>query len=201
MVSLDLFEGSGLSPFRVISECTELIRNRLFDDFIRLADKLCQDIGYGNAAGILFLKGLSGPTTNNNVESSAHISELTPEEQEKHTSTSSSQFLDPITSLRQPLIPNPSPLDSMTPEERDLEADKLHYLFDRLSRNPVMNVENPMKSAVERGDFGEGSKWEKERGREEEEERRREEEEEERVVMREMEDYRKRKAKGSGSGN
>lgn len=41
----------------------------------------------------------------------------------------------------------------MTDEEKEREAERLFVLFDRLEKNGVLKVRNPIRDAVERGEF------------------------------------------------
>lgn len=57
--------------------------------------------------------------------------------------------IDPITgSIRQE---TKNPLDDMTEEEKEAEAEKLYVMFERLNRNGVLKVQNPVKTAAAEG--------------------------------------------------
>jgi hypothetical protein len=114
---------------------------------------LTNEIGYGNAAGLLFRKGLSGPPP-------AKIEEIQETPQEDR---------NPITSLAPPSIEPHNPLDDMTEEEKEREAEKLFVLFDRMEKNPVISMKSGdddkartpmevMREKLERGDLEDDSK-------------------------------------------
>jgi hypothetical protein len=94
-----------------------------------IASTVSTEIGYGNAAGLLFRKGLSGPPP-------ASIQEIPDDthlvQEERH----------PITSLAPPSIEPVNPLDGMTEEEKEREAEKLFVLFDRMEKDPVISMKS-----------------------------------------------------------
>jgi len=99
------------------------------------ATTLCSQIGYGNAAGYLFNKGIMAPPPPDSA--SAHIVD-------EHE-----ESINPITGLK--VDPNASnPLDSMTDEEKEREAERLFVLFDRLEKSG-MGVTNPIRKAIQEG--------------------------------------------------
>lgn len=108
------------------------------------------EIGYGNAAGLLFRKGLSGPPP-------AKIEEI------EDDSLPEGQDRNPITSLAPPTIEPKNPLDEMTEEEKEREAEKLFVLFDRMEKNPVISMNSGdgerkgpkdiMREKLERGEL------------------------------------------------
>lgn len=156
------------------------------------------EIGYGNAAGLLFHRGISQPPP-------AHITEIPPAASAAATAATSSQVSGtqeseprhPITSLAPGDDSNPA-LEAMTQEEREREAERLFVLFDRMEKNPVisarsgadggqeMSVKDAVRQKMEEMD---GERFDADERRREEEEERREEEE----AMRDLEAYRRRK--------
>lgn len=76
----------------------------------------------------MFRKGLSGPPPAKIEE----IQDLDPTPPDRH----------PITSLAPPTAGSepPNPLDGMTDEEKEREAEKLFVLFDRMEKNPVISM-------------------------------------------------------------
>ncbi len=121
---------------------------------LRTADVVLREIGYGNAAGLLFRRGITTPQP---PKQEAHIEEINDDAvASKPGSTSVSGLRDPITSLKPETNPQPSPLAGMTDEEKEREAERLFTLFDRMDRNPAMKMANPMEQAVRRGDV---DKW------------------------------------------
>lgn len=95
-----------------------------------VAQALSAQIGYGNAAGFLFNKGVLSPPS--------------------ATSTSGASSVDsavnPITGMIQQEAP-PGP--EMTDEEKEREAEKLFVLFERLEK--AGGMENPIKKALHEG--------------------------------------------------
>ncbi|WWD18750.1 hypothetical protein CI109_103204 [Kwoniella shandongensis] len=170
------------------------------------AADLCVEIGYGNAAGLLFQKGISGPPP-------AKIEELPSDETtspitvQPATPTVATTFADnsaprhPITGLKDDSS-SAQRLDEMTQEQKEREAERLFVLFDRMEKNPVISMKSGekgdekkksikeiMREKLESGDVTE---WERkdeleERRRVEEEERREEEE-----AIRELQEYKSR---------
>lgn len=158
---------------------------------------LSHEIGYGNAAGLLFQKGISQPPP-------AHITEMPTASSKPDVAPARSAHLreserrNPITSIV-PAADTSSPADGMTAEEREREAERLFVLFDRMEKNPVISArsgEGPeekqvsVKEAVRRKMEGmDEAKWEADERRAAEEEDRRDEEE----ALRDLEAYRKRR--------
>lgn len=99
--------------------------------YIFIATILSGQIGYGNAAGFLFNRGiLSAPPT---AENSGASDSLNP-------------AVNPITgTLQQQRDAGPE----MTDEEKEREAEKLFVLFERLEKTGAM--ENPLKKALHEG--------------------------------------------------
>ncbi|WVQ84382.1 hypothetical protein IAT38_006534 [Cryptococcus sp. DSM 104549] len=142
---------------------------------------LCVEIGYGNAAGILFQKGLSGPPPAKIEEipdhassshSTPHPISLNPQltshppisdsgspitiQPATPTAPSAPDFsepLHPITGLRY-TPDSQAGLKEMTQEEKEREAERLFVLFERMERNPVIS----MKSGEDKEKGGEGKK-------------------------------------------
>lgn len=85
-------------------------------------------IGYGNAAGFLFTKGIMAPPA--------------------VSSDGNGVLLNPITGTTAPMH---APDVDMTEEEKEAEAERLFVLFDRLERSG-MGV-NPIRKAQEEGRF------------------------------------------------
>ncbi|WVW85027.1 hypothetical protein I302_107063 [Kwoniella bestiolae CBS 10118] len=124
------------------------------------AADLCVEIGYGNAAGILFQKGLSGPppakieeipepnTSDIPLKSSTsiHIQPATPTVPTHYSAPSTSKTAGPSTkSERNPITSlsnheDSRDLEQITEEEKEREAERLFVLFDRLEKNPVISM-------------------------------------------------------------
>lgn len=146
------------------------------------AKTLCDDIGYGNAAGFLFMKGLKAPTQE------ATITELPDDIPSSESITEEPTERNPITALNMDRNTSSSKLldTNMSDSEKEIEAERLMGLFQRMDRNPAMKMENPMESAVK---SGKADEWEKVI----EKERLEQEEKEEQEGLAEMAQYRKRK--------
>jgi hypothetical protein len=118
------------------------------------AAKLSDEIGYGNAAGILFHKGMGPPP-----KPQAKIGEI-PDE----TDVPTDSLRNPITGLAQEEDEPEHPMADMTQEEKEREAERMMALFDRMDKNPAMQlVENPMKDAVQSGKIDEWERSEQEK--------------------------------------
>ncbi|OCF35034.1 hypothetical protein I316_03074 [Kwoniella heveanensis BCC8398] len=131
------------------------------------AADLCVEIGYGNAAGLLFQKGLSGPppakveelptdhseaTTTTNMNPSATTINVQPASPiaSRHPRIDGPSALggepqamrNPVTSLRGDIGNAADGLDSMTQEEKEREAERLFVLFERMEKNPVISMKS-----------------------------------------------------------
>lgn len=91
---------------------------------------MSRQIGYGNAAGFLFSKGIT----------SASGEKATPD----------GSAINPITGMA--MEPGTAPQDEMTEEEREAEAERLFVLFDRLERTGL--GVNPVRRAQQEGRLG-----------------------------------------------
>ena len=92
---------------------------------------MSHQIGYGNAAGFLFNKGiLSGP-----------------HEPSKDSTETLDPSVNPITGMIN--RDEPKSLPEMSEEEKEREAEKLFVLFERLEKSGGM--ENPIKKALHEG--------------------------------------------------
>ncbi|KAF8516680.1 guanine nucleotide exchange factor [Gautieria morchelliformis] len=91
------------------------------------ASTLAGQIGYGNCAGFLFNKGIMAPP--------------------ESATDAEGVAINPITGIRNQH--RPSPGDEMTEEEKEVEAEKLFVLFERLEKSG-MGV-NPIRKAQQQG--------------------------------------------------
>ena len=155
------------------------------------ASALCAEIGYGNAAGLLFTKGITGPPPGT-------ITEI--DEPETKQSTEPESTRHPITALRD--FPDPSAaLSGMTEEEKEREAERLFAVFDKMDKNPVISTQGPdgtqkgVKDALRERYAAVDETWgDKEREEAEKQEKRDEEE-----AAKEMAAYRARMGKSGGA--
>jgi len=184
------------------------------------ANEVVREIGYGNAAGLLFTKGVSGPP-------GASVQEV------KEGSDLGGRLRHPITGLEQvddggmggvvesigkgvattattPASVSVRPVSPTTPvgkasttgttstadmtqEEKEVEAERLMTLFQRMERNPAMSMisgdAHPMRDMVDSGRMQTFEKDEAERERKRVEE---EGDEDEEQALRELAQYKKR---------
>ncbi|KAK2752557.1 hypothetical protein FQN55_006670 [Onygenales sp. PD_40] len=105
------------------------------------ATHFVRNVGYGFAAGFLMSHDMPVPETAMEAFS---------------TSTSNpgdtSGDINPITGQRWDAEPKDTGPE-MSQDEKEREAEKLFVLFERLRANGVVNVENPVRSALEEGRF------------------------------------------------
>jgi hypothetical protein len=207
------------------------------------ANELVREIGYGNAAGLLFTKGISGPPGASVQEVHDDDDDDLKEKGEGKPgrTTKLGALRHPITGLEQvdersagsakgvattatvpasvsvtPSGPSastspatataissssaagPDPNRPMTDEEKEIEAERLMTLFQRMERNPAMSMVsggdgqtpvNPMREMVGSGRMQAFEREEAERERKRVELEDREDEEE---ALRELEQYKKR---------
>ncbi|KAJ3321459.1 hypothetical protein HDV06_004128 [Boothiomyces sp. JEL0866] len=86
------------------------------------SDQFVAYVGYGNAAGFLYNKGIPSKFSKSNLSEEEHDSNI-----------------DPITgTIKQD---KPSPWEGMTDEEKERESERLFVLFDRLNKTGVIKVE------------------------------------------------------------
>ncbi|EIW67595.1 hypothetical protein TREMEDRAFT_33211, partial [Tremella mesenterica DSM 1558] len=171
------------------------------------ASELCAEIGYGNAAGLLFRKGITEPPpgritplpepTKLNVETKPFFktTSISPKKPGSPSKRAVQEERNPITSLRRD---DDTSLDDMTQEEKESEAERLFVLFERMERNPVISMKSGDEQKgvkdVMREKMQSGELEVKEREEEEADRRRLEEEEkiDEEDARKEMEAYRQR---------
>ncbi|KIR32221.1 hypothetical protein I352_05454 [Cryptococcus deuterogattii MMRL2647] len=127
------------------------------------ASDLCVEIGYGNAAGILFQKGLAGPPPAKieEIEESSPsqtVAQVSKSANPQPSAASPVMTVQPATTsststftaeaLRNPItgIENANQaaddLNKMTEEEKEREAERLFILFDRLEKNQVISMKS-----------------------------------------------------------
>nr|XP_019013018.1 uncharacterized protein I206_02515 [Kwoniella pini CBS 10737]OCF51799.1 hypothetical protein I206_02515 [Kwoniella pini CBS 10737] len=119
------------------------------------AADLCVEIGYGNAAGLLFQKGLTSPpeakieeipnnmnlSINSNFKNSINIDPATSTKFTQSNKIENER--NPITGLSNlNLNSNEMKLNEMTEEEKEKEAEKLFILFERLEKNPIISIKS-----------------------------------------------------------
>ena len=176
---------------------------------LKAATELCAEIGYGNAAGLLFQKGITQPPPGRITElpSTSTNKPLPPSPTRRPAPASPARSgkgkeRHPITALQDGAGP---PLSDMTQEEKEREAEKLFVLFERMEKNPVISIksdgaEGGKKVGVNdlmRGklDSGELEQWENKDAEEEARRKEAEDKKDEEEALREIEAYRKRMGK------
>ncbi|KZT13202.1 uncharacterized protein LAESUDRAFT_34602 [Laetiporus sulphureus 93-53] len=102
------------------------------------ASLLASYVGYGNVAGFLFHKGITGQPSR---VSNSTVPSTTP----------SGAPINPITGV----VETPKPEIDMTDEEKEREAEKLFVLFDRLEKSGAIQPgQNPIRKAAAEGKLG-----------------------------------------------
>ncbi|KAK5631679.1 hypothetical protein RRF57_007393 [Xylaria bambusicola] len=114
----------------------EMIPILLFDLSDKDASKFIENVGYGFASGFLFNQNIPIPENASGAFSSDAGSSGRP------INPVTGQFLD---SERHADVPE------MTDAEKEREAERLFVLFQRLQANGVISVDNPIRTAVDRG--------------------------------------------------
>ncbi|EPS43936.1 hypothetical protein H072_2159 [Dactylellina haptotyla CBS 200.50] len=108
--------------------------------------KFIQNVGYGHASGYLMMRGIPIPPE---ALEEAGVSD----KQGRRINPVTGQFIeDEIKAMEASGIGG---LDEMTEEEKEREAEKLFVLFERLNKTGVINVENPVRTAMQEGRFEE----------------------------------------------
>jgi hypothetical protein len=125
-----------LSTSAIAPSLREGISSLLFELSGKDANQFVRNVGYGFAAGYLMSHDIPVPAsakeTGEDDESGAPINPIT------------GQRLD-----KEPVGEEPE----MTMEEKEREAERLFVLFERLRATGVVNVQNPVRQAMEEGRF------------------------------------------------
>ena len=101
---------------------------------------MSSQIGYGNAAGYLFNRGILSAPPPSLTSGSGAADEV------------GDPSINPITGMIQREVPQGP---EMTDEEKEREAEKLFVLFDRLEKTGAIPKEsNPIRQAIQRGKLG-----------------------------------------------
>ncbi|CEP10032.1 hypothetical protein [Parasitella parasitica] len=130
-------EGFGLSAYLIrlmtstmMPQTRDAVCETLFVLCDKDANKFTQQLGYGNAIGFLVNKGIAMEAPPDSQHDAEQINPIT------------GQFLS------QEAMPK---LEDMTDEEKEREAEKLFVLFERLKKNGIIQVENPIAKAMQEG--------------------------------------------------
>ncbi|KAG6890774.1 hypothetical protein C0992_012747 [Termitomyces sp. T32_za158] len=133
---------------RCLRLMTSVYHSRLKDSVGEMLFAMCDSdasvlsalVGYGNVAGFLYNKGvLSAPHAPSPTTST-------------YTPSTAAASINPITGTTN----NPrQDLPEMTDEEKELEAEKLFVLFDRLEKTgAIPPSQNPIRKAIQEGKIG-----------------------------------------------
>ncbi|KAH8896658.1 hypothetical protein GQ53DRAFT_743280 [Thozetella sp. PMI_491] len=136
--------GAGTSlPHRLVRLATGAVTPQLKSSLTVLllalsnndSEQLVRNVGYGCASGLLFSMGLPVP----------------PADGAEGSNAGAGLDVNPITGQLRDKEQQADDLPEMTQEEKEREAERLFVLFERLRRTGVMNVENPVREAMESG--------------------------------------------------
>jgi len=157
-------EGRGDTLGRCIRMLASVYYTRLKDAVGEWLFALCDSdaltlstqIGYGNAAGYLFNKGIMSappqPSSGTSSSSTSSTSTSTSTNTNTAASTSGNNNINPITGMVNREVEHDEP--EMTEEEKEREAERLFVLFDRLERSGM--AQNPVRKAIQEGKFSMG---------------------------------------------
>ncbi|KAH8899281.1 hypothetical protein GQ53DRAFT_836344 [Thozetella sp. PMI_491] len=117
-------------------ELREAISSLIFDMSDKDGSKFVENVGYGFASGFLFQNNM--PIPKNATE--AYSSQTG--EGRRAVNLITGQFLDAEKLLDAP---------KMTEEEKEREAERLFVLFERLKKNGIISVQNPVEQEFREG--------------------------------------------------
>ena len=123
---------------------SESVSGLMFELSDKDASTYVANVGFGFAAGYLTRHGIPVPQTRNASKTDAQNQEVP---------------INPITGQRL----DREPADNSTPmtmEEKEREAERLFVLFERLKATGVVDVENPLKRAMQEGKLEQSSRIE-----------------------------------------
>ncbi|KAL1959684.1 hypothetical protein VTO42DRAFT_1270 [Malbranchea cinnamomea] len=130
-----------LSTSAVAPALRENISALMFELSGSNANDFVRNVGYGFAAGFLMSHNLPIPESAKEAYSTSKPGQP-------------SVPINPVTGQRLDAEPQDTG-PKMTKEEKEREAERLFVLFERLRSTGVVNVENPVRTAVEQGRFEE----------------------------------------------
>ncbi|KAM7206991.1 Guanine nucleotide exchange factor [Rhypophila sp. PSN 637] len=122
-------------------EFRKAISHLYFDMSDKDAGKFIDNVGYGFASGFLFQNNIPIPEGSSSSASG-------------EASTGKMRDVNPITGQFRDAEKVPD-LPEMTDEEKEREAERLFVLFERLKKNGLISVENPVAQAMREGRFEE----------------------------------------------
>ncbi|RDA86407.1 hypothetical protein CP532_6465 [Ophiocordyceps camponoti-leonardi (nom. inval.)] len=115
----------------------DAISHLLFNLSDKDATKFVQHVGYGFASGFLFQNNMPVPASAAEAYSTSDSTGAT-----KHVNPITGQFLD-----REQVTEGPQ----WTDEEKQREAERLFVLFERLKASGIVDVKNPVETALQEG--------------------------------------------------
>ncbi|KAL8950004.1 MAG: hypothetical protein Q9222_003928 [Ikaeria aurantiellina] len=139
-----------LSNSPVAPSLRESVSSLLFELSDKDATSFVRNVGYGFASGFLMTHDLHVPASATEGWSTSQNGD---DVGEKLTSVDGKE-INPVTGQIRDLEPGP-PADEMTEEEKEMEAERLFVLFERLKATGVVNVKNPVEQAAQEGRFEE----------------------------------------------
>ncbi|KAF5695800.1 guanine nucleotide exchange factor synembryn [Fusarium denticulatum] len=118
-----------------------LIQHVLFELSDKDASKFVENVGYGFASGFLF---------QNNIPIPASVAEA-------HGAGEAAKEQKPVNPITGQFVDAEKPVDEpeMTEEEKEREAERLFVLFERLKKTGIIDVQNPVETALREGRFRE----------------------------------------------
>lgn len=124
------------SPSEVTRECIGAL---LYQVSGSSAQKFVENVGYGYGIGFLTAHGIAIPQ--NEISDSHNGTSINP--------ITGQNLKDEMADLSQ------EQLRDMTDEEKEREAEKLFVLFQRMKKNGIINVKDPIEEAISEGRFQE----------------------------------------------
>jgi hypothetical protein len=115
------------------------VSHLLFELSDKDATKFVHNVGYGFASGFLFQNNVPVPESATETFQAAGA-----ENSGRDINAVTGQFID---EEKEPEMPD------MTDEEKEREAERLFVLFERLRRTGIVDVENPVATAMRNGQF------------------------------------------------
>ncbi|KAH7133291.1 guanine nucleotide exchange factor [Dactylonectria estremocensis] len=119
----------------------EVISHLLFEMSDRDASKFVENVGYGFASGFLFQNNVPVPASASEAFSKSDVAGA-----QKPVNPITGQFIE---------AEKYENLPDMTEEEKEREAERLYVTFERLKKLGIINVENPVETAIRNGQFRE----------------------------------------------
>ena len=145
-----------LSTSPTAPKLREGISGLMFELSDQDATTFVKNVGYGYAAGFLLSHEIAVPESSLKARHGT-VKDGNGEEGEV-TVAEEGELVNPITgqklSKEEEAMVDTGP--EMSEEEKEKEAERLLVLFERLRATGVVSVENPVREAVERGDFDGG---------------------------------------------